>query len=158
MDLGDTLVSDAAQEIVRALVAGFVEVAKKLPRLWRRAGSSKQELITGEIDRSTAMRRSAGDNLPAVQARQESVWEARLGDLLAEYPDAAAELRDILEEIRRHAGQPQAQQNITATATGAVAQGAMFGNVINYGNPSRSAAPTSRSPQGPSNPAGKDRP
>ena len=143
MDLGDTLISDAAQAIVKSLIGGIVEVAKKLPRLWRRAGGSSQELIEDEIDRSATALQGAGDALPTVKARLEGVWEARLRDLLAEYPDAAIELRALLEELRSQAGRhPHAQQNITATAPGAVAQGAMFGNVINYADRAQPAAAT----------------
>lgn len=133
MDLGDTLASDAAQEIVKALVAGLVEVVKKVPDLWRRFGEPKKALIRAEIERSSLALRDSAAGLPAAQARQEGIWEERLRALLAEEPEVATELRALLEEIRYHVSQmPQSVQNITASAYGATAQGAMFGNVINY--------------------------
>ncbi len=141
-DFGDTLASDAAQEIVKVLVGGLVAAMKKIPTLWRRAGSRKQELIEAEVQRSSAALQDAGDDPPAVLVRQEGAWEGRLRDLLAEDPQAADELRGMLEEIRRQASQlPQAVQNITASAPGATAQGAMFGDVINYGDAPRPATP-----------------
>ena len=49
-------------------------------------------------------------------------------------------------EIRRRLPAARASwvQNITATASGATAQGAMFGNVINYGDAPRPGASTAR--------------
>jgi hypothetical protein len=146
-DLGDTLASDAAQEIVKALVAGLVEVVKKVPGLWRRRGEGKEELIRAEVERSSLALQEAGDNLPAAQARQEGVWEGRLRDLLVEDPDAVTQVRALLEEIRHQVSHaPRAVQNITASAPDASAQGAMFGNVINYGDAPRSAV--SKAPPG----------
>jgi hypothetical protein len=141
-DFGDTLASDAAQEIVKVLAGGLAEAVKKIASLWRRTGARKQELIEAEVERSSAALRYAGADLPAAWARQEGAWEGRLRDLLAEHPEVAEELRDMLEEIRRQALRlPQAVQNVTASATGATAQGAMFGDVINYGGVPRPVAP-----------------
>lgn len=140
-DFADTLASDAAQEIVRVLVGGLVEAVKKVPSLWRRVGARKEELIAAEIQRSSLALQNAGDDLPAALARQEGAWEGRLRDLLAEHPEAMEELQGMLQEIRRQASQlPQAVQNITASAPGATAQAAMFGNVINCGDALRPAA------------------
>jgi len=132
-DLGETLATDAAQEIVRALAAGVVEAVKRIPNLWHRSGGRREELIRAEVERSAATLAAAGDDLPAVRARQEGAWEARLRDLLDEHPEVELDLRGILEESRRQAVQePAAVQNVTASAPGATAQGAMFGNVISY--------------------------
>ena len=140
-DFGDALASNAAQEIVKVLAGGLAEAVKKIASLWRRAGARKQELIEAEVQRSSAALRYAGADLPAARARQEGAWEGRLRDLLAEHPEVAEELRDMLEEIRRQASRlPQAVQNITASAPGATAQGAMFGDVINHGDAPRPAA------------------
>jgi hypothetical protein len=141
-DFGDTLASDAAQEIVKILAGGLAEAVKKIASLWRRAGARKQELIEAEVQRSSAALLYAGADLAAARARQEGAWEGRLRDLLAEHPEVAKELRDMLEEIRRQTSRlPQAVQTITASAPGATAQGAMFGDVINHGDPLRPAAP-----------------
>jgi hypothetical protein len=157
MDLGDTLASDAAQEIVKALVGGLVEVVRKIPSLWRRAGEHREDLIKAEVERSSLALQDAGDDLPAVQARQEGVWEGRLRDLLAQDPDAAAEVRGLLEELeRRSSRMPQAVQNITASASGATAQGAMFGQIINYSESTRPDAQTERSRTGSTGSTGED--
>lgn len=143
-DLGDTLASDVAQEIVRALVAGLVEVAKKVPTMWRRSGRRKQDMIRVEIRESAGALQAAGADLAAAQVRQAGVWEGRLRDLLAETPEAAEELQSLRDEIRRILQQvPYVVQNVTASA-GGMAQGAIFGNVINYGDTSRSGDPVPR--------------
>jgi hypothetical protein len=133
-NLGDALVTEAAQQIVKALVSGLVEAVKKIPKLWRDVGDRKERFIRGEIERSSAALRDAGANLPIAQARQEGIWEGHLRDLLIENPAAVASLRDLLEDIKqRDAHTIHAVQDITASGQGAIAQGAMFGNVINYG-------------------------
>lgn len=135
-DFGDALTIEAAKQIVSILTGGLVEAVKKVPDLWRRAGSRKQELIEAEVQRSALALQDAGDDLPAVLARQEGAWEGRLRDLLAEHPEAAAQLRDLLDDLQGQAAQwPQASQYITASAPGAIAQGAMYGNVNNYPPP-----------------------
>lgn len=140
---GDTLASDAAQEIVKALVAGMTEAAKKIPGLWRRSGRRKEELIEAEIQR-TALALQDPDNLPAVVSRQEGAWEGRLRDLLAEHPMVITELRDIVGELRgRRPNAAQLTQHVTAYTAG-TAGGAMFGDVIfHYGSgPERKEPPT----------------
>jgi hypothetical protein len=135
-DLADQLAVEAAQQIVTALVSGLIDLAKKVPSLWGggRGGKEKQDVIGAEVERSRAALLAAGDDLPLARARQEGLWEGRLRDLLAEDPGAAAGLRDLLAEIRRQERPgPAVVQDVTASAPGAIAQGAVFGNVINYG-------------------------
>ncbi|HMH91434.1 MAG TPA: hypothetical protein VK586_10170 [Streptosporangiaceae bacterium] len=146
-DLGDTLASDAAQEIVRAMVAGLVAVVGKVPGLWRRAGKRRRELIRAELERSSqALSEASSESLPTVRLRLEGVWEGRLRDLLAEDPAAARELRGVLAEIRRHSSPGvQMVQNISSSAPGATAQGAMFGNVINHSDAPRASIPVTSS-------------
>lgn len=131
--LADTLASDAAQELVNALVNGLIELAKKLPLIWRRSGVHKEGLISAELDRSaTALREADPDQLPGVVAREEGNWGGRLRDLLAEYPDSAIELRSLLDEIRLHnTRSPRAVQNINASL-GGVSYASMYGNVNHY--------------------------
>ena len=127
--LSDTLASDAAQEIVKALVAGMTEAVGKVPSLWRRSGRRKEELIEAEIQQA-ALALQDPEDLPATVSRQEGAWEGRLRDLLAESPEATAELRDMLEALRsRMLPAARLTQHVTAH-TGGTAAGAMFGSVI----------------------------
>ena len=43
----------------------------------------------------------SGAVLEARRAAQAAVWQARLGDVLEEYPDLAAGLRELVTQIRR---------------------------------------------------------
>lgn len=140
MDLADTLVADAAQEIVRALVAGVVEIVKKIPRLWHRAGEDEENLISAQIERSSLALQNAGEDLPSAMARQEGVWEGLLSAMLTHDPDMAIEVSEFIEASRRRFSEiPAAVQNITAS--GGIAQGVMFGQIVNHNEPSRSQAP-----------------
>jgi hypothetical protein len=69
-----------------------------------------------------------------VRARLLPAWQVWLADLLEEFPEAHEELAAWAERVRAQLPAAHASwvQNITATASGATAQGAMFGNVINY--------------------------
>jgi hypothetical protein len=147
-DLGDALASDAAQEIIRAMVNGLAGLIGKIPGLWHRAGKHRQELITAELERSShALSLADSENLPAVALRLEGAWEGRLRDLLAEDPAAAAELRALVTEIRRSPPQEiHAEQNITSSASGATSQGVMFGNIINHSDVPRAPAPAAPLP------------
>lgn len=66
-------------------------------------------------------------------------WQRKLRRLLDADPALATELRRVLDEelVPLLPAGERARlmniQNITASAPGATAQGAMFGNVINYG-------------------------
>jgi hypothetical protein len=142
MDLGDTLATDAAQEIVKALAAGLVDLVKKGPELWSRLGKRRQELIAQEVDRGLAKFRGADGDRTVVPGFQEGIWAGRLRDLLAEDPEAIADVRELLAELRQHtSARPQAVQNITASAQGASAQGAMFGNIVNHAGMPGAPAP-----------------
>lgn len=101
-DLGATLAADAAQELVKAIVAGLVEVTKKLPALWRHSGRDRQAMIGAELERSAAEVTAARKaNREGVQAWHEGAWEGRFRDLLAEHPETADELREIVAQLRR---------------------------------------------------------
>lgn len=89
-----------------------------------------------EVERFRTVLLAAGGDLPLTRARQEGLREGRLRDLLAEDPPAAASLRGLLAKIRRQGLRaPRVVQAIKASASGAMAQGAIFGSIVNYGQP-----------------------
>ena len=75
----------------------------------------------------------------AVRQRLLSIWQTRLIDLVEEDPTAAETLRSLRDELRSRlpVAQQQWVQTITSSASGATAQGVMFGNIINH--PDRNA-------------------
>lgn len=140
MDLADTLAADAAQEIMRVLVAGVAEMVKKIPRLWHRAGEGEEDLVNAQIERSSLALQSAGQNLPSAIARQEGVWEGLLSAMLTHDPDMAIEVSEFIAASRRRFSQmPAAVQNVTAS--GGIAQGVMFGQIVNHNEPPGSQMP-----------------
>ena len=90
--------------------------------------------------------RTAGDR--AAEEALVADWERKLRRLLDAEPALWSELRRVLDEELAPllSADEQARlmniQNVTASAPGSIAQGAMFGNVINYG-----AGPADGSPQ-----------
>ena len=104
-------------------------------KLFARGGQRRAELVRVNLNRDVAVIEAAGPaERDEVRARLLPGWQVRLADLLEEFPEAREELAAWVEQVRAQlpAAHPSWVQNITATASGATAQGAMFGNVINY--------------------------
>jgi hypothetical protein len=126
--LSSTVVTTAAAEVVKALVAGLTEVAKKIPNLWRGASDRKRKLIDEQVARSIAELQRPGADLPTVRAKQLGLWEGLLWELVGENPDAVTELNALITEIRQDAPGTHIEQPITASGQGSMAVGTMFGN------------------------------
>lgn len=107
MDVLGSLEVEAAKELIKLLMGGLAEVAKKVSVLWRRSGERKQELMAKELERSARELSNAPE--PAqTQMRHEALWEGRLRDLLAEHPDASAELQELITVLRSVTSGPSA--------------------------------------------------
>jgi hypothetical protein len=117
-------------------------------KLFTRGGRRRAELVRDHLDRDAAVIEAAGPGeRDGVRARLLPEWQVRLADLLEEFPVAREELAAWAEQVRAQLPVAQASwvQSITAAAPGATAQGAMFGNVINYnGDVPRPGASTAR--------------
>jgi hypothetical protein len=100
MDVLGPIEVEAAKELVKLLVGGVAEVARKVPALWRRSGEAKQKLMSEELERSAAELSDASEPERA-RVRQEARWEAHLRSLLAEDPEAEADLRELLTRLRQ---------------------------------------------------------
>jgi hypothetical protein len=138
---GTALIGAAATDAWQTARDGVV-------KLFARGGKRRAELVRDRLDRDVAVIEAAGPGeRDEVRAQLLPGWQVRLADLLEEFPDAREELRAWAEQVRAQLPAAQASwvQNITATASGATAQGAMFGNVINYyGDAPRPGASTAR--------------
>jgi hypothetical protein len=92
--------------------------------------------------------RTAGDR--AAEEELVAEWGRKLQRLLGADPSLETELRRVLDEdlapLLPTGEQARLMniQNITASAPGATAQGAMFGNVINYGAGAADGGPHAR--------------
>jgi hypothetical protein len=129
---GTTLVTAIATEAWNTARNGIA-------KLFAHAGERRKALVSDWLDGDAAAVEAADENSrEQVRQRLAVTWQTRLADLLAEYPEAAEELRSLTSQVQAALPAPQQQyiQNITASAQGATAQGVMFGNIINHsGNP-----------------------
>jgi hypothetical protein len=137
----DPLVLAVASAVVTAMATdGWQQAREAVVKLWRRSRPGHVPAIETDLDETRAeviAARAAGDR--AAEDGLVADWERKLRHLLDADPALGMELRRVLgEELAPllSAGE-QARlmniQNITASAPGSTAQGAMFGNVINYG-------------------------
>ncbi len=137
----DLLVLTVASAVVTAMATdGWQQAKEAVVRLWQRSRPSHVPAIEADLDETHAevvAARAAGD-----QATEEGLvadWQRKLRRLLDVDPALGIELRRVLNEELAPL-LPTGErvrlaniQNITASAPGATAQGAMFGNVIHYG-------------------------
>lgn len=130
------LVVMAANALVQAIVSdGWEGVRHKIARLFGRGQPDPR--IEQRIDAArTQLAEAAPGELGQLQEDLARDWAVRFKDLLADYPDAEAELAQLAEEIR--AGLPvtaagyslAAGRDVKITAEGgSVAAGVIHGNV-----------------------------
>jgi hypothetical protein len=160
----DPLVFAAASAVVTAMATdGWQQAREAVVRLWRRSRPGHVTAIDADLEETRAeviAARSAGDH--AAEEGLVADWQRKLRRLLNADPGLGIELRRVLNEELAPLlpADEQARlkniQNITASAPGAIAQGAMFGNVINYGarpaDTSPHSSPTTDSGQDAENP------
>jgi hypothetical protein len=137
----DALVLAAASAVVTAMATdGWQQAREAMVKLWRRSRPGHVPAIETDLEETRAeviTARSVGDR--AAEEGLVADWQRKLRRLLDADPDLEIELQRVLDEELAPllpAGD-QARltniQNITASAPGAIAQGAIFGTVINYG-------------------------
>jgi hypothetical protein len=135
---GKTLVAAVATDAWGKAKAG-------LARLLGHGDDRKTEAAERRLDDTRALLTEASHtDLEGVRATQAAVWEARLSDVLEDYPDLEADLRDLIAGIAAqlpaglvapsgHA--VAAGRDVTITASGGgVAAGTIQGSV-SAGNP-----------------------
>lgn len=119
-----------------ALATGVFQVARaKIARLFARLGSDRQANIEAQLDDDNELVTQAETaERDAVRNDLAPGWGRRLGKLLKDLPDAAQDLRDVVEQALMDLPDAQRQwvQNNIAAAPGSSVYGAMFGNVIHY--------------------------
>jgi hypothetical protein len=136
----DPLALAAASAVVSALATDSWQQARDaVVRFWRRARPDHASAVESDLDDTRSelvAARGASDN--STEEGLVADWQRRMRRLLAADPALGVELQRVLDEqiapLLPAAEQERVRiiQNITASAPGALAQGAMFGNVINY--------------------------
>ncbi len=138
----ETLVALAGNALVQSMVTdGWEGVRHKVARLFGRGKPDPaiEKRLDTTRDQLTA---TPPDKLDAVQANLAQQWQTRFADLLADHPDAQAELEALVEEIRPsgpvtatdHSVAAGRDVNVTASG-GSVAAGVIHGNVTLPGTP-----------------------
>ena len=110
---GNTIVAAAVTDAfdgVRLKVARIFGRDKPDPRIQRRLDETRQQLAA-----------AAPGDLESERAAQLRQWQTRLADLLADHPEAAADLRALIAEFR--SAPPQPGGNVTNTISGTVGDG-----------------------------------
>lgn len=107
-----------------------------LVALLGRGGHDEQE-TAGLLDETdTAVRAAPAAERDRVRAETVRDWQVRLRDLARRSPDIGEDLAGWVARVQRQAPPArQINQNVTASASGAVAQGALFGDVVNHAWP-----------------------
>jgi hypothetical protein len=124
------LAATAAAALVQAIVTdGWEGVRHKVARLFGRG--QPDVAIERRLDATQdQLTTAAPGDLGTVQAALAAQWETRFADLLADHPDAAAELAALVKEIKPAVTAADhsvaAGGNVTATAKG----GGVAANVI----------------------------
>jgi hypothetical protein len=95
------LAGTAGTTVVALLATDAWEQTRRgVTTLWRRFRPEAAEEIDGLLSRSRATLLDGGEPVGV-----ESEWQLRLGALLAQHPDAAAELDSLLRELAEPSGQ-----------------------------------------------------
>jgi hypothetical protein len=116
---GNTIVAAAVTDAfdgMRIKVARIFGRGKPDSRIQRRLDETRQQLAAA----SAGDTGDAGDRERA-QSAQARQWETRLADLLADHPEAAAELRALIAEFRPAVAETGG--NVTNTISGTVGNG-----------------------------------
>ncbi|MBB6550089.1 hypothetical protein [Nonomuraea rubra] len=130
------LAMTGAATVVAAMATDAWQSARtRAAALLGRGDEEQRELAETRLERAAAEVEAAdpGDR-DEVRRRIAAAWQVRLMDLVEAHPETEAELRRVIEELsgRLPAAQQSWVQHITAEGQGSVAQGVMFGNIINH--------------------------
>jgi hypothetical protein len=116
------LAAAAANALVQAMVAdGWEGVRRKVAALFGRGQPDLQTERRLDAAQHELAEAPAGE-LASVQQAQAAQWQVRFADLLADHPDAEADLRALVEQI---AAALPAGGNVTNVITGG-SQGTVF--------------------------------
>lgn len=111
-----TLASTGGTALVTAMVTDSWESIKgSVARLLGRGDAGQTEAAQERLELSQAALDGLADaDLDRARAEQEIVWRTRLADLLEAHPQAADELRSLIDVIQAQASTGPVVQHVTA--------------------------------------------
>jgi hypothetical protein len=161
-----TLAASGAGALVGAAATDAWQTARTgVIALFRRGGTGRAEFAAAQLDSDAKdVENAAAADRDQVRQKLLPLWQGRLTDLLAELSDndEDSEVADELRELTRTvwaqlpASQQSSVQHITASAPGAIAQGAIGGNVITYNYGGATSTTSDRAPADGGDTAGHD--
>jgi hypothetical protein len=128
--------SGAAALVGAAATDAWTTARSAFVRLLGRGNKTSESLAERRLDALAAeVEQAEGAEREAVRKRLLAVWQTRLSDLLEEDPDLATTMKSVRDDLQARLPERQQQwvQNVIASATGATAQGVMFGSIVNHG-------------------------
>jgi anti-sigma factor RsiW len=132
------LASTAGTTLVGAMATDAWQTARTgITRLFGRGSEARRADIEAQLDRNEAAVRQS-ERPDQIRQMLAPGWQVELQGLLEQSPEAEPELRELVGQIQQ--ALPAAQrawvqnivQNVTASASGAFAAGAIGGNVNYY--------------------------
>jgi hypothetical protein len=118
---GAALVGAVAKDAWAAAKGGFA-------RLLGRGDPAREAAVEHQLERTRTALQGAGPEADQVRGQQEAVWAGRLEDLLAENPDAAAELTALVRQITEATGTRSAGHVVQHATASGNAQQAVLGH------------------------------
>lgn len=121
-----SLAQGAGAALVTSLATDTWQAAREgIVRLWRRLQPRRADVVAAELEagRTEVLAAVAADD-QEVLSELRAEWQGRFRRLLATRPDAAAELRDLLDEIAPEARgtAPTVTQHATASGRARIYQ------------------------------------
>jgi hypothetical protein len=135
--LADLAMAGATSVVTAMATSAWGATRTGMRRVFHR-DRSQQESVEGQLDADAALVTQDAD-ADAVRQDLVPVWNRRLTLLLRQHPDAANDLRALVDAVRTALPQAQQQWVMNVTAHGGVAAGAQGHgsgvHIHNYPNP-----------------------
>lgn len=91
--------------LVGAVATDGWQLAKRgFGQLFARSDQSRAAAVDERLERTRAVVEAAGARSERVRLEQQAAWTARLEDLLSDHPEAAEELRALVEQVAAATG------------------------------------------------------
>ncbi|MDT0344210.1 hypothetical protein [Streptomyces litchfieldiae] len=125
------LATTAAQSVITLMCTdAWTGTRNRVVGLWHRFRPEQEEDVAQGLDGAQGVLTAArAGSVPGVDETLTAQWATRFAELLAQHPEAAAELRALTAEA---AAAPAPRTTITASGPGAVAAGTIYGNVTTH--------------------------